>query len=174
MMLPPILLTLIYLILRRPWPNLDAEACGPQPGARVPPRRFPVPVEMVRAEIPLLAEAIDCVMGYTTDCEGGYDLPRMGHVQAQGSQRPRRGPMQTRPLRMARTARARLVTLPVMRRMVDAVRSYPPRPTGQHTGWSPARDRAAQARFRNLLIQRSGGQCEYPGCTGHHRATSPP
>jgi hypothetical protein len=29
----------------------------------------------------------------------------------------------------------------------------------------PTRDRAAQARFRNLLIQRSGGQCEYPGCT---------
>jgi hypothetical protein len=29
--------------------------------------------------------------------------------------------MQTRPLRMARTARTRLVTLPVMRRMVDAV-----------------------------------------------------
>jgi hypothetical protein len=41
------------------------------------------------------------------------------------------------------------------------VKHYPPRPTGHHTGWSPARDRAAQARFRALLIQRSGGQCEY-------------
>jgi hypothetical protein len=31
-----------------------------------------VSLEMVRAEPPLLAEAIDCVMGYTTDCEGGW------------------------------------------------------------------------------------------------------
>jgi len=45
------------------------------------------------------------------------------------------------------------------------VRHYPPRPTGTHTGWSPGRDRAAQARFRKALIARAGGQCEYPGCT---------
>ena len=45
------------------------------------------------------------------------------------------------------------------------MRHYPPRPTGPHTGWSPGRDRAAQARFRQALMQRSGGQCEYPGCS---------
>lgn len=45
------------------------------------------------------------------------------------------------------------------------MKHYPPRKTGPHTGWSPGRDRAAQARFRKALIKRSGGQCEHPGCT---------
>lgn len=45
------------------------------------------------------------------------------------------------------------------------MRHYPPRKTGPHTGWSPNRDRAAQASFRKALIKRSGGTCEYPGCT---------
>jgi hypothetical protein len=44
------------------------------------------------------------------------------------------------------------------------MRSYPPRKTGTHTGWSPYRDRSAQRKFRALLIKRSGGWCEYPGC----------
>jgi hypothetical protein len=44
------------------------------------------------------------------------------------------------------------------------MRHYPPRPDpsqARHTGWSPTRDRAAQARFRKALIERSGGHCEY-------------
>jgi hypothetical protein len=45
------------------------------------------------------------------------------------------------------------------------MRYYPPRPTGPHTGWTPQRDRAAQARFRDALIRRANGRCEYPGCT---------
>lgn len=49
------------------------------------------------------------------------------------------------------------------------MRRYPPRPTGTHTGWSQWRDRAAQRRFREALIRRSGGICEYPGCTTRDR-----
>jgi hypothetical protein len=49
------------------------------------------------------------------------------------------------------------------------MRRFPPRPTGSHTGWTPGRDRAAQTRFRNALIRRANGQCEYPGCTSTHR-----
>ena len=45
------------------------------------------------------------------------------------------------------------------------MRRYPAPKTGSHTGWSPGRDRTAQARFRAALIKRSGGACEYPGCT---------
>jgi hypothetical protein len=48
MMLPPILLTLIWLLTPQV-AEVDAEACGPRAGDRIPPRRFPVPVEMVRA-----------------------------------------------------------------------------------------------------------------------------
>lgn len=40
------------------------------------------------------------------------------------------------------------------------MRHYPPRQTGPHTGWTPTRDRAAQHRFRQALIARSGGHCE--------------
>jgi hypothetical protein len=59
-----------------------------------------------------------------------------------------------------------------------AVKHYPPRKEGPHTGWSPTRDRAAQRRFRAHLVARSGGQCEYvhpsgkrcdwPGEQAHH------
>lgn len=45
------------------------------------------------------------------------------------------------------------------------MRHYPPKRTGPHTGWSPNRDRAAQARFRQALMRRAGGRCEYPGCS---------
>jgi hypothetical protein len=45
------------------------------------------------------------------------------------------------------------------------MRKYPPPKQGQHTGWSPDRDRAAQARFRALLMHRAKGVCEHPGCT---------
>lgn len=41
------------------------------------------------------------------------------------------------------------------------MRRYPEPKTGSHTGWSPGRDRAAQARFRKALIERSGGYCEW-------------
>jgi hypothetical protein len=49
--------------------GVDAEACGPRPGARVPPRRFSVSESLVRAVAPLVIE-IDCVMGWTTSSEG--------------------------------------------------------------------------------------------------------
>jgi hypothetical protein len=32
---------------------------------------------------------------------------------------------------------------------------------GQHTGYSPDRDRAAQQRFRDVLLERAGGRCEW-------------
>jgi hypothetical protein len=48
------------------------------------------------------------------------------------------------------------------------MRRYPPIVQGPHTGWSPQRDRAAQARFRKALIRRSCGRCEWPGCTTPH------
>lgn len=31
---------------------------------------------------------------------------------------------------------------------------------GSHTGYSPDRDRSAQARFREALMARAGGRCE--------------
>lgn len=49
------------------------------------------------------------------------------------------------------------------------MKHYPPRKTGPHTGWSPTRDRAAQKRFREALLRRSGGRCEYPGCASTDR-----
>lgn len=49
------------------------------------------------------------------------------------------------------------------------MRHYPPKRTGPHTGWTPGRDRAAQARFRTALIRRAGGRCEYPGCSSTDR-----
>jgi hypothetical protein len=48
------------------------------------------------------------------------------------------------------------------------MKRYPPPKTGSHTGWSPGRDRAAQARFRAALIRRADGTCEYPGCETPH------
>jgi hypothetical protein len=48
MMLPPIFLTLIYLLTRR-WPKWMEK----------------------RAGLPVIAFH-DCVMGYTTDCDGGW------------------------------------------------------------------------------------------------------
>ena len=43
------------------------------------------------------------------------------------------------------------------------MKRYPPPKQGPHTGWSPGRDRAAQAQFRKALIRRAGNQCEYVG-----------
>lgn len=51
------------------------------------------------------------------------------------------------------------------------MRRYPPRPTGPHTGWTPTRDRTAQAHFRAALIRRSGGYCEYVGPDGRCTST---
>lgn len=48
------------------------------------------------------------------------------------------------------------------------MRRYPPPKTGSHTGWSPDRQRWPQEKFRRALIARSGGRCEYPGCTTPH------
>ena len=45
------------------------------------------------------------------------------------------------------------------------MRHYPPRREGPHTGWSPGRDRAKQAKFRAALIARSGGYCERCGAS---------
>jgi hypothetical protein len=45
------------------------------------------------------------------------------------------------------------------------VKHYPPRKEGPHTGWSPTRDRSAQRRFRQALVERSGGRCEYVDMT---------
>lgn len=33
--------------------------------------------------------------------------------------------------------------------------------------WSPGRDKTGQARFRKLLLERSGGRCEYVFPSGH-------
>jgi hypothetical protein len=44
------------------------------------------------------------------------------------------------------------------------MRRFPPPITGPHSGWSPQRDRNAQKRFRDALIKRSGGMCEFPEC----------
>jgi hypothetical protein len=52
------------------------------------------------------------------------------------------------------------------------MRRYPPRPEGRHTGWTPSRDRAAQQRFRDALIRRSGGYCEYVGPEGRCTSTT--
>jgi hypothetical protein len=49
------------------------------------------------------------------------------------------------------------------------VKHYPPRKEGPHTGWSPTRDRAQQRTFRNALIKRAHGICEYPGCRSTDR-----
>jgi 5-methylcytosine-specific restriction endonuclease McrA len=42
---------------------------------------------------------------------------------------------------------------------------YPPRKTGAHTGWSPNRDRAEQARLRRRALGRDRYRCV--DC-GHH------
>lgn len=44
------------------------------------------------------------------------------------------------------------------------MRRHPPPTTGPHTGWTPTRNRTAQAHFRAALLNRSGGHCEHPGC----------
>lgn len=51
------------------------------------------------------------------------------------------------------------------------MRRYPARPVGRHTGWSPGRDRAAQARMRRALLARADGRCENCGNTHDLRAT---
>jgi 5-methylcytosine-specific restriction endonuclease McrA len=45
-----------------------------------------------------------------------------------------------------------------------------PQHTGNHTGWTPQRDRTAQARFRRALLTRAGHQCEACGNTTDLRA----
>jgi 5-methylcytosine-specific restriction endonuclease McrA len=41
---------------------------------------------------------------------------------------------------------------------------------GNHTGWSPGRDRAAQQRFRQAVLARDGYQCVDCGATNDLRA----
>lgn len=51
------------------------------------------------------------------------------------------------------------------------MRHYPPRPPRSPAGhWSPARDRAAQARFRRQVLARDGNACTVCGSTIDLRA----
>lgn len=47
---------------------------------------------------------------------------------------------------------------------------YCPAHAGNHTGWSPTRNRAAQQRFRDELMARANGRCEECGATENLRA----
>jgi predicted restriction endonuclease len=47
---------------------------------------------------------------------------------------------------------------------------YCPAHNGNHTGWSPNRDRARQAAFRTALIAREDGRCQICGTTQDLRA----
>lgn len=44
------------------------------------------------------------------------------------------------------------------------MKRYPPPKQGPHTGWSPNRDRAAQAKVRKLRLRVANGRCEIQGC----------
>lgn len=44
--------------------------------------------------------------------------------------------------------------------------------SGNHTGWSPNRDRVAQHNFRIMLQARAGNQCEHTTPTGQRCTTT--
>ena len=45
------------------------------------------------------------------------------------------------------------------------MRHYPPRKASGNTSWNGTRDRATQARFRRMLLQRDGHTCQSCGAT---------